>query len=203
MVVKNLIFMLMFTFLISPKVWGNVNEFTVESENIFEFYGKNDVFLGLNITTIETRWYTCDTNLVKYNRMDAMAQNFSNNWCDTLLFEEEKDLFVGLEISKKDSKNRFSVSLQGGFNFGIRNEKREDGTQKIRVHANVKGLYDWGFMKGQYKGVFRFVSPGSTPYSSKNNDMFSNNYRIIFTGDHKREGLIFNKDIYIGIELTF
>lgn len=199
---KNLIFMLMFTLLISPKVWGNVNNITIKSENIFEFYSKENISLGLNIMSIETTWDNC-YRTIKNNTMQSITSRSSDNWCDTFYFEEEKDLFVGLEISKKDSKNRFTVSLQGGFNFGIRNEKREDGTQKIRVHANVKGQYNWGFMKGQYKGVFRFVSPGSTPYSSKNNDMFSNNYRIMFTGNHKREGLIFNKDIYIGIELTF
>ena len=54
-------------------------------------------------------------------------------------------------------------------------------------------------MKGRYKGVFRFVSPGSTPYSS--NTFMNDN--VILNRNHKIDGWIFNKDIYIGIELTY
>ena len=56
-------------------------------------------------------------------------------------------------------------------------------------------------MKGRYKGVFRFVTPGSTPYS--NDSMFADNSHMMFNRNHKMDGLIFNKDIYIGIELTY
>ena len=192
----KLIIVLIFFTTYSSSVLGNDNN-VLEPLNFLEFYKNNKLSFGLNISPDDTIWHQCKTYSSNKNTFYTMQNNMSNPVCESLEFQENKNLFVGLDISNKDSKNTVSISLQGGFSFGIRNETRKDGTQKIRIHANIKGNYDWDFMKGRYKGVFRFVSPGSTPYS--NDNMFHN----IFKGSHKRKGWILNKDIYIGVEFTY
>jgi hypothetical protein len=196
----KLIMVLIFFTTYSSSVLGNDNNI-LEPLNSLEFYKSNKISFGLNISPDDTTWHQCQNYSSNKNNFYTMQNNISNPICESLEFQESKNFFVGLEIIKKDSKNRFSISLQGGFNFGVRNETRKDGTQKIRVHANIKGKYDLGIMKGRYKGVFRFVTPGSTPYS--NDSMFADNSHMMFNRNHKMDGLIFNKDIYIGIELTY
>lgn len=196
---NNLISILIFFSFISPNVWGNENKnINIESDNLLAFYEKNNFSLGLNITPNESIWSECEQDSLQQNNLNAINHNTHNIHCNTQYIQKKQDLFIGIQLSKKDESNRFTVSLQGGFNFGIRNEYRDDGTQKIRVHANIKGNYDWGFMKGRYKGIFRFVSPGSTPYS---NNTFNDN--VILNREHKLEGWIFNKDVYVGVEMSF
>ena len=192
---NKLIIVLIFFVIISPKVWGNEN---ISSDKFLSLYQKDKITFGLNISSIEYTLARCEQNSLGQNNLNVMISSVHYPDCDNQYIEKRQNLFIGIQLSKKDKKNQFTVSFQSGFNFGIRNEYRDDGTQKIRVHANIKGDYDWGFMKGKYKGVFRFVSPGSTPYSDNS---FNNN--IILNEKYKLEGLIFNKDIYIGVEMSF
>jgi hypothetical protein len=200
--VNKLIIVLIFFIIISPKVWGNENKNTIiDPINFLELYKKDKFSLGINVSPIESIWPECNAQ----SNTDLMQHNSNSIYCQSQYIETNRNIFVGFEISRKDPRNRFTISLQGGFNFGIRNEKREDGTQKIRVHANLESDYKAKFLwifpiEGTYKISGRLVSPGSFPerYDSiYNQDMNTGHNKIDV------DGLIFNKDPYITFRMTF
>lgn len=198
---KNITTVLFLLGVISPSVWGNDTNI-IGPTSFVEFYKKNEYSLGLNVTSNETIWPQCQ-NTTSYRRNnDLMLNRVPSSFCDYGALQENKNIFVGIQISKKDSKNRFTVSLQGGFNFGIHNEKRDDGSQKIRVHANLEGDYKFRLlwilpMKGKYKISGKLVTPGSFPDDSRVYGQDMNRNKIVV------DGLIFNKDPYLTFRLSF
>jgi hypothetical protein len=199
---NKLIIVLIFFIIISPKVWGNENKNkNIDSINFLELYKKDKISLGLNISPIESIWKGCNSQ----SNFDLMQHRSNNIYCQTQYIETKPNIFVGFEISRKDPKNRFTFSVQGGFNFGIRNEKRKDGTERIRIHANLESDYKAKFLwilpiEGSYKFSGRLVTPGSFPESYDSiygQDMNSGHNRI------NLNGLIFNKDPYITFRITF
>lgn len=193
---KNVTTMLFLLGVISPSVWGN-DKIVIDSINFLELYKKSKYLVGINVSSDERIWSGCHNSSINKRDSNFGLNNVSDTFCNEVSIHEKKNIFVGLKIFRKDHKNRFTLSLQGGYNIGFKNEQRDDGSFRLRFDANLTSKYKFWIFSGKYKLSGKLVTPGSFPNQVYFGERREHNNHI------KVDGLFFNKDPYLTFHMTF